>query len=252
MVIACAPRNVLIRACGKEGGAPRRYAVAERDEIMAIFSRLTDLLKANINDLLDKAEDPEKMVKQLIIDMEEQVDEATRALGQAMASEKTAARQLETAKASVTEWEEKAKMALKAGNEDLARKALESKVNVEKQVVSFETAYNTISAQTAQLRSQVSELKGKLEEARSRQNLIIARSKMADAAEGVARSISSTNTDSAFSKLDKMEKKVSEKEAMAQAYTELNGGSAEDEFAKLEKQSAVDSELERLKAELGK
>ncbi len=219
---------------------------------MAIFSRLTDLLKANVNDLLDRAEDPEKMVKQLIIDMEEQVDEATRALGQAMASEKAAEKQLLAAEASVAEWQEKAKLALKGGNEELARRALESKVSMEKQAQALKAGYDSISTQTAQLRDQVSQLRSKLEEARSRQALIIARSKMANAAEGVARSISSTNTSSAFSKLDKMEKKVAEKEAVAQAYTDLNGGAAADEFAQLEKNAAIDDELARLKAELEK
>ena len=101
---------------------------------MAIFSRIADILKANINDLIDRAENPEKMVKQIIIDMEEQLTGATQALGQAMASEKQAQRQLENAKKSSQDWEQKAKMALQAGNQDLARRALESKVNIDKNV----------------------------------------------------------------------------------------------------------------------
>ena len=87
---------------------------------MSIFNRISDILKANINDLLDRAEDPEKMVKQIIADMEEQVRDATEALGQAMASEKQAYAQLEKAKQNSREWEDKAKLAINAGNEELA------------------------------------------------------------------------------------------------------------------------------------
>ena len=169
---------------------------------MAIFSRITDILKANINDLLDKAEDPEKMVKQIILEMEEQVDEATQALGQAMGSQKIAAQQLEAAKSSSASWTDKAKLALQAGNEELARKALDSKVNVDNQVTQLQASYDTITEQVEKLKTQVSALRAKLDEARARQNVLIARSKMADAATTAAKAISSTNTSSAFSKLD--------------------------------------------------
>ena len=91
---------------------------------MAIFARLADLLKANINDLIDKAEDPEKMLKQIIIDMEEQLDKATQGLGTVMASERQIKKQLETAQADSKLWEDRAKTALKAGNQELAKQAV--------------------------------------------------------------------------------------------------------------------------------
>ena len=218
---------------------------------MAIFQRIADVLKANINDMIDKAEDPEKMVKQIILEMEEQVDVATQGLGQAMASQKIAKKQLDQVNADIADWDEKAKVALKAGNEDLARKALEHKVNLQDQEVKCEAAYQTISAQVDQLTQQLKELKGKLEEARSRKNMIIARSKMADASAAVAKSISSTSADSAFSKLDKMEEKVSEKESINEAYLEINGDAAKDEYEELQTNAAVDAELEKLKKEMG-
>ena len=220
---------------------------------MAIFSRITDILKANINDLLDKAEDPEKMVKQIILEMEEQVDEATQALGQAMGSQKIAAQQLEAAKSSSASWTDKAKLALQAGNEELARKALDSKVNVDNQVTQLQASYDTITEQVEKLKTQVSALRAKLDEARARQNVLIARSKMADAATTAAKAISSTNTSSAFSKLDKMEQKVAQKEATAEAFTEMNNDelSQEDEVKQLAHSAAVDQEMESLKKELG-
>lgn len=220
---------------------------------MAIFERLGDLLKANVNDMLDKAEDPEKMVKQIIIDMEAQVNEATQGLGAAMGSEKQALKQLESAKASSADWNNKAKLALQSGNEELAKKALAQKASVDQNIVQFQAAYDTMSMQTAQLKDQVRQLKAKLEEARMKQNMLIARSKMADAQKGISTSLNSTDSTSAFSKLEKMEQKVNAKEAEAQAFSEMAGesNSVADEFAALETENAVDDELAKLKAEMG-
>ena len=220
---------------------------------MAVLDRISDILKANINDMIDKAEDPEKMVKQLIIDMEDQVDKATQALGQAMGSQKVAAKELADAKAVSADWNDKAKLALKAGNEDLARKALDAKVGVDGQIEQLQKSYDSITEQVNKLKDQVTGLKMKLDEARARQNVLIARARMADAQTDVAQAISSTNVDSAFAKLDRMERKITEKEATAQAYTEVNGNvtGTSDEFADLSHKAAVDDQLAALKSELG-
>lgn len=219
---------------------------------MSIINRISDILKSNINDLLDKAEDPEKMVKQIIIDMEEQVRNATEALAQAMTSEKQAYAQLEKAKASSKEWEDKAKLALQAGNQDLARKALASKVEVDKNVEALQASYNQIAAQTSDLHSRVEILRQKLEEARQKQNMLIARAKMAEATESVATAVTNTDPGSAFSKLEKMERKVESKEARAEAFATMSGETvfAKDEFAELETNQAVDAELQRLMKEM--
>ncbi len=219
---------------------------------MSIFNRISDILKANINDLLDRAEDPEKMVKQIIADMEEQVRDATEALGQAMASEKQAYAQLEKAKQNSREWEDKAKLAINAGNEELARKALTSKVEVDKNIQAFQASYDQIAAQTSELHSMVEVLRQKLEEARQRQNMLIARAKMADATENVATAMTETDPNSALAKLEKMERKVEDKEARAEAFAEMSGETvfAKDEFAELETNQAVDAELQRLMKEM--
>ena len=220
---------------------------------MAIFSRIADILKANINDMIDKAEDPEKMVKQLIIEIEQDVDDATQALGQAMGSQKMAAKELADAMAKSADWNDKAKLALRTGNEELARKALECKVAVDAQIEPLQKGYDEITAQVDRMKSQVTELKMKLDEARARQQILIARAKMADAAQGVATTINTSNIDSAFAKLDKLERKITEKESVAEAYAEINGVEvdAEKQFAQMAHDAAIDSELERLKAELG-
>ncbi|MCI1480411.1 MAG: PspA/IM30 family protein [Eggerthellaceae bacterium] len=219
---------------------------------MAIFSRISDILKANINDMLDKAEDPVKMVKQIIIEMEEQVDDATQALGQAMGSQKIAAKELADAKAKSADWHDKAKLALKAGDEELARKALDAQVDIDGQIAGLQESYDAITAQVNKLREQVTELRMKLDEARSRQNVLIARAKMADAQAAVSKSVASANADSAFAKLDKMERKIVEKEATNEAYAEVNGADAsvQKRFDDLQHAGAVDDELAKLKAEL--
>ncbi|MDO4404054.1 MAG: PspA/IM30 family protein [Atopobiaceae bacterium] len=220
---------------------------------MAIFSRIADILKANINDMIDKAEDPEKMVKQLIIEIEQDVDEATQALGQAMGAQKMAAKELADAMAKSADWNDKAKLALKAGNEELARKALECKVGVDAQIEPLQKSYDEISANVNKMKDQVQTLRMKLDEARARQQVLIARSKMADAATEVAASINTTNIDSAFAKLDKLERKVVEKESIAEAYGDLSTAEvdANAQFAQMQHNAAIDSELERLKAEMG-
>ena len=153
---------------------------------MAIFSRIADILKANINDMIDKAEDPVKMVKQLIIEMEQQVDEATQALGQAMGSQKVAAKELADAEAKVADWNDKAKLALKNGNEELARKALDVKVSLDAQVEQLRASYDNITEQVNKLKDQVQTLRVKLDEARARQNVLAARAKMAEAPQSAA------------------------------------------------------------------
>jgi phage shock protein A len=220
---------------------------------MAIFSRLADLLKANINDLIDRAEDPEKMLKQIIIDMEEQLQRATQGFGTVMASERQTKKQLEEAQSQSTLWEERAKTALKAGNEELAKQAVDSKLKADATVQQYRQMHDELSTQVETVREQVNILKQKLEEARARQSMLSARAQVAEAREGVAKALGGIDASGAFAKMDKMEKKIAEKEAQADAQYEISGLDAEknDPFAKLEKDASANSEMDRLKKELG-
>lgn len=222
---------------------------------MSIFTRLGDLLRANINDLIDKAEDPEKMVKQIIQDMDRELVKSTQMLGKAMASERQIEKQMNDAKAKSADWENKAKLALQAGDQELAKKAVEEKLKVDEKVTQFTQMYESVHAQTEQIKAQVEELKSKLEEAKSRQAMLIARSQMADTQKDLAQSLGGMNTsENAFAKMDKMEERIARKEAEAQAFTEISktGNAAEkDPFAVLESNSKVDAEMARLMAEIG-
>ncbi|MBR1739903.1 MAG: PspA/IM30 family protein [Ruminococcus sp.] len=219
---------------------------------MAIFQRIGDLIRANINDLLDKAEDPEKMIKQLILDMEKELANGTEVLGQAIANQKQMQKGLEKAQAESQSWENKAKLALKAGNQDLAKQALAKKVNADKQAEEYQRLYDQATVQAETIRSQVEALKLKLDEARTRQSTLIARSKMADAQKSMSKSIGNIDSSSAYSKFNKMEEKIAAKEAQAEAFSEISGASqlVNDPFADLESNSAIEGELARLMAEM--
>jgi phage shock protein A len=221
---------------------------------MAIFARLADLLKANINDLIDKAEDPEKMVKQIIIDMEEQLQGAVQGLGSVMASERQMKKQLEDAMAESKLWEDRAKTALKASNEELAKQAVDKKLQADESVKQYSKMHDEVSSQLEILKDQVEILKKKLNEARTRQALLSARDKVADARKEVSQAVGNLDSSGAFSKMDKMERKIAEKEAQADAAFEVSdtGSEKNDPFVDMEKQKASEDELARLKEEMSK
>jgi phage shock protein A len=221
---------------------------------MAIFSRLADLLKANINDLIDRAEDPEKMVKQIIIDMEEQLQGAVQGLGTVMASERQMKKQLEEAQAESKMWEDRAKSALKSSNEELAKQAVDNKLKVDVNVKQYQKMDTDVSTQLNILRDQVDILKKKLIEARTRQSLLVARDKVADARKEVSSAVGNLDSSGAFAKMDKMERKIAEKEAQADATFEVSGIDTEknDPFVDLENQTAAENEMARIKEQLSK
>ena len=225
---------------------------------MGIFARLSDLLKSNVNDLIDRAEDPEKMVKQVIIDMQTELTKATQNYGKAKASERLAEKKYLEAEKISADWEAKAKQALAKGDQELAKQALARKVKADEDVSNYKEMYESISDQTEAIGDQVEVLKSKLEEAKSRQAMLIARSQMADTQKSLAKAAGSFDPNSSFDKFQRMEEKVVRKEAEAAAFTEIAGdaltGGTGDElkntFRDLESEAKVDAELQRLLAEM--
>ena len=219
---------------------------------MGIFSRISDIFKSNVNDALDKAEDPEKMLKQMIIEMEESVNKATLAVANSIANEKSLERKLEKARLEMNDWEKKAVQALQANREDLARAALEKKNIAVKNVADLEPIYQTAKVTADKMRQQLNGLKSKLDEARSRQSTLIARSQAAKAQKQIAQSFSGVGSD-AFSKFDKYEGKIEQLESQAEAFETLAGENTklEDEFKMLNTSASVDGDLLALKAKMG-
>lgn len=222
---------------------------------MGIFRRLSDMLKSNVNDLIDRAEDPEKMVKQIIIDMQKELTKATQNYGKAKASERLAEKKYLEAKKVSESWELKAKAALAQGNEDLAKKALAKKIKADEDVATYKEMYDSISAQTEAIGDQVEVLKSKLDEAKARQAMLIARSQMAETQKNLAKSTGGFDGASAMEKFSRMEEKIERKEAEAAAFTEIAGTAEDDElndaFEQLESDAKINAELARLMAEMG-
>ncbi|GAB5466123.1 MAG: PspA/IM30 family protein [Candidatus Kapaibacteriales bacterium] len=217
---------------------------------MGIFSRIADIFKSNVNDALDKAEDPEKMLRQMVLEMEQSVNKATLSVGQAIANERGLERKYEKSKKESEDWEAKARQALQQGREDLATRALEKKAIADKNLLDLGPILQQASTTTTKLRDQLNQLKSKLDEAKSRQSTLIARSQAAKAQKELSKHATGTGSDS-FSKFDRLEEKIEKTEAEADAFGELAGDSDLDsEFKKLNSSSAAD-EMERLKREMG-
>ena len=218
-----------------------------------IFARMTDIIKSNINELLDRAEEPEKMIRQMVREMEEAVNKATASVGTAVANQKRLERQYNEKKAQVEEWQQKAERAVEAGQDGLARRSLERKAVFVKAVEDLEPAMEESRQTAEQLRDQLRELKTKLEEARTREGTLVARHRAAEARKRLAKSISGLGND-AFSSFERFEQRVETSEAEADAHTEIVGEmeSIEKEIRQLDQGQEIEDELTALKAKLKK
>ncbi len=219
---------------------------------MGIFNRVSDIFKANVNDTLDKAEDPEKMLKQMVLEMEESVNKATLAVGNAIANEKSLERKILKAREEVQNWHGKAVQAVNAGRDDLAKAALEKKALYERNVKDLEPTYTQARDTAVKMRSQLDALKSKLDEARTRQSTLIARSQAAKAQKQISQAFSGVGSD-AFGKFDKFESKIEQLESQAEAFGQLAGENTalDDQFKQLDR-AGTDVELLALKQSMGK
>ena len=219
---------------------------------MSIFSRAGDIFKSNINDLIDRAENPEKMVRQIILDMQKELDIAVRALGEAVAGERIAEKQYQDAVRKSADWETKAKASLASNQVDLAKKALARKVSADEEAERCRAACETISQQTETIRAQVETLRAELEEAKSRQAVLAVRSQAAETRKHLAQSVSHAGISGAAEKLDRMEQKIMQKEAEAEAFAEMAGSYISEDSGKsgILSDARIDSELQRLLTEM--
>lgn len=224
---------------------------------MAIFDRIRTVLKANINALISKAENPEKMLNQLIIDMNEQLIEAKKQVAMSIADEKKLERQMLENKGQADEWERKAMLAVKAGKDDLAKEALLRKQEYANYAAQFQKEYDSQHSSVEQLKDALRQLQAKIEEASRKKNLLIARAKRAEAQKQIQQTMGSLSAGSSFDTFDRMAAKVDQLEAEADAAKELSSMSAdqnlEDKFKELESSdSSADQLLEDLKAKMNK
>lgn len=219
---------------------------------MSIFRRIADIIKAYVNDLLGKAEDPEKMIKQMVIEMEEGVAKSTTALAKALASEKQLERKYKQLATQAQNWEKKAMMALQSGNENLARQALAQKATATTQATEYQNMLRNASKATQSLRNQVEGLKSKLKEARMKESTLLARSQMAKTQKKLAKQLGGFDMDNNFARFDKFEERILKAEAEAEAMVELadESGGLDAEFAQLEQNTSIDDDLAKLRAKM--
>jgi len=222
---------------------------------MGIFSRLAQLIKSNLNDLISKSEDPEKMLNQVVLDMNTQLVEAKKQVAASIADEKRLAKQQEQEGANATEWERRAMMALRAGNEELAKEALARKKEHDQLATTFKEQWQKQKQAVDSLKRALRMLNDKIEEAKRKKNVLIARKKRAEAQRAIQETMSGLRDQSAFETFDRMSNKIDQLEAEAEAGAEIQeeytGDVLASQFAQLEKTAGADDELLALKRKMG-
>ncbi len=217
---------------------------------MGIFGRMSDIFKANINELIDKAEDPGKLMDQMIREMQENLREAKIEVAKAIADEKRLHHQLKQNDSQSKNWESKAMLALKKGDERLAKEALKQKKTYDGLSSSLRPQWEQQESMSSKLKDNLRALESKIDEARRKKDILLARQKRAEAQKRIHDVMTGMNDKSAFATFDRMEQKVMEIEAQADAAVELEMDSLDDQFRALESGSEVDDELAALKAKL--
>jgi phage shock protein A len=222
---------------------------------MGIFSRLAQLIKSNLNDLISRSEDPEKMLNQVVLDMNNQLVEAKKQVAASIADEKRLAKQCEQELANAQEWERRAMMALRAGNEELAKEALARKREHDELANTFKDQWTKQKTAVDQLKKALRLLNDKIEEAKRKKNVLVARKKRAEAQKSIQETMSGLRDQSAFETFDRMSQKIDQLEAEAEAQADLaeeySGDTLASQFQNLERNAGADEDLAALKRKMG-
>jgi len=214
---------------------------------VGLLDRVSTLVRANLNDLLDRAEDPEKVIKQLLIDMNNQLIQVKTQVAAAIADEKRLQTRYQEAQRTADDWHHKAELAIDKGEDDLAKQALQRHNMYAQTATGLKEQSDAQGAQVQTLKDGLRQLQSKIEEAEAKKELLIARSRSAKAQEQMHRTLGSIQSVGGVSQFERMERRVEEQEARAQAYTELSTDSLDEKFAALETESEVDRQLRELK-----
>jgi len=218
---------------------------------MGIFSRFSDIINSNINVLLDKAEDPEKMVKLIIYEMEETLVEVRTNSARIIADQKELTRHKKSLVQHAGDWEQKAELAINKGREDLARAALAEKLKLLEKADLISEELNQIKTSLDSLSEEIVLLKGKLNEARARQKSLVVRHTTADSKLKIRNSTNRKRIKDTLTKLDQYERRLDELEGKVESY-DIGQQSLAEEIEQLDKDEDIDNELEIIKQRLNK
>ncbi len=225
---------------------------------MSIFSKFSTVIKSNINDLISRAEDPEKMLNQIILDMRDQLAKAKREVAAAIADERKLRAQLEDEAKQTRDWEHRAMLAVKQGRDDLAKQALVRQAEHADRVAMLDSTWRAQAEETDKLKGSLRQLNDKIEEAKRKRNLLIAKQKRAQAQRRIHETMSGLSDTSAFEAFNRMAEKIEEEERRTVAHAEvaeaLGSDSLETEFLALESgddDGGVDNKLMALKQQMG-
>jgi len=216
---------------------------------MGIFSRFTDIVNSNINSILDKAEDPEKMVRLIIQEMEDTLVEVRSASAKTLASKKEISSQIGKMQNEAKDWKAKAELAISKDREDLARAALQEKKKCDEHASALSSELKGVDEQITKLQSEVGQLQDKLADAKTRQKAILLRQKTVSSRLEVKKSLDSGKVDAAMGRFEQYERKIDDLESQVDAY-DLGKKTLADEFAELESDDEIDDELAALKKKM--
>src|SRR5919199_2277191 len=215
---------------------------------MGLLDRVSTLIRANLNDLLDRAEDPEKTIKQVLIDMNSQLMQVKTQVAASIADEMKLQQRYQENQQKADEWEKKAELAVDKGNDELAKEALSRRNSFRESANGFQQQWQEQHAQVEQLKDALHQLERKIAEAESKRDLLIARHRRAQAETNIRETLAGVGKSSAAADFARLEDRVSTEEARAKAARELEGDTLEAQFAALESNSTLDSDLAALKA----
>ncbi len=220
---------------------------------MGIFSRFADIVNSNINALLDKAEDPEKMIRLIIQEMEDTLVEVRTNSAKALAERKELKRRVDQVEAQVEEWQQKASLALTKGREELARAALIEKQRIAKTLAALHTEQTLVEETITKLSDEVVKLENKINETRARQSALAMRQKAAKSRKDVQEHLHCGRAENTMAKFEEYEKKIDRLEADAESYNLTNESkSLDQEFAELQADDEIEKELQKMKQDIDK
>ncbi|HAG85301.1 MAG TPA: phage shock protein A [Cyanobacteria bacterium UBA12227] len=217
---------------------------------MGLIDRIGRVIRANLNNLIGQAEDPEKILEQAVEDMQQDLIQMRQAVAGAIATQKRTERQVKQAQSTAEEWYNRAQLALSKGDETLAREALTRRKSYQETAQALQAQLVPQNEVVARLKKEMRTLESKISEAKTKKDLYIARARSAQASQKINEMLGNMNTGSALSAFERMEDKVMQLEAQSQAIEELSGNELENKFAALESGNDIDTELAAMKARL--